>query len=142
MSDIIRDITDIARCGAQYRTEALAPMGLKACHASYLMEICAHPGISQDQLAARICINKSNVARQAAILEEEGFITRTPSVTDKRIMQLHPTQKTLDLLPQISPILRQWEACLTSELSEEEKALLEKLLCAMKEKASVWMENH
>ena len=71
MSQIIRDITEIARCGAQYRTEALAPMGLKACHASYLTEICAHPGISQDKLAARICINKSNVARQAAILEED-----------------------------------------------------------------------
>ena len=142
MSQIIRDITEIARCGAQYRTEALAPMGLKACHASYLTEICAHPGISQDQLAARICINKSNVARQAAILEEDGFITRTPSQSDKRIMQLYPTQKALDLLPSIAPILRQWEACLTGDITEEEKALLENLLSRMKDKASNWMENH
>lgn len=142
MSQIIRDITEIARCGAQYRTEALAPLGLKACHASYLTEISAHPGISQDQLAARICINKSNVARQAAILEDDGFITRTPSQSDKRIMQLYPTQKTLDLLPSISPILRQWEACLTADISEEEKELLERLLSRMKDKASCWMENH
>ncbi len=142
MSQIIRDITEISRCGAQYRTEALAPMGLKACHASYLTEICAHPGISQDQLAALICINKSNVARQAAILEEDGFITRTPSQSDKRIMQLYPTQKTLDLLPSISPILRQWEACLTSDITEDEKELLERLLSRMKDKASWWMENH
>lgn len=142
MSQIIRDITEIARCGAQYRTEALAPLGLKACHASYLTEICAHPGISQDQLAARICINKSNVARQAAILEEDGFIVRTPSQADKRIMQLYPTQKTTDLLPSISPILRQWEACLTSGISEEERELLERLLSRMKDKASNWMENH
>ena len=78
MSQIIRDITEISRCGAQYRSETLAPMGLKACHASYLTEICAHPRISQDQLAARICINKSNVARQVAVLEEDGFLTRTP----------------------------------------------------------------
>ena len=99
MSQIIRDITEIARCGAQYKADRLAPMGLKGCHASYLTEICAHPGISQDQLAKRICINKSNVARQAATLDEEGFVTRTPSPTDKRIMELHPTQKTLDLLP-------------------------------------------
>ena len=142
MSQIIRDITEIARCGAQYRTEALAPMGLKACHASYLTEICAHPGISQDKLAARICINKSNVARQAAVLEEEGFITRTPSASDKRILELHPTQKTLDLLPSISPILSQWEACLTSDLTDEEKETVERILERMKEKASCWMENH
>lgn len=141
MSQIIRDITEIARCGAQYRTEALAPMGLKTCHASYLVEICAHPGISQDKLAARICINKSNVARQAAILEEEGFVTRTPCAQDKRIMQLYPTQKTLDLLPEISPILRRWEACLTADVSDEERVILERVLERMKDKASEWMAN-
>ena len=142
MSKIIRNITEIARCGAQYRTEALAPMGLKACHASYLIEICSNPGISQDKLAARICINKSNVARQAAILEEDGFVIRTPSVQDKRIMQLYPTEKTLELLPRISPILRQWEACLTSNVSEEERAVLERVLERMKDKAAEWVEAH
>lgn len=142
MSKIIRNITEIARCGAQYRTEALAPMGLKACHASYLTEICANPGISQDKLAARICINKSNVARQAAILEEDGFVIRTPSPQDKRIMQLYPTEKTLALLPDISPILQQWEACLTSDVSDEERAVLERVLERMKDRAAEWVEAH
>ena len=141
MSQIIRDITEIARCGAQYRTEVLAPLGLKSCHASYLLDICANPGISQDKLAARICINKSNVARQAAILEEDGFLIRTPSTQDKRIMQLYPTEKTLEILPQISPILRQWEACLTADVSDEERAILEKVLERMKDKAAEWMAN-
>ena len=142
MSQIIRDIIEIARCTTQYRAETLVPMGLKACHASYLTEICATPGISQDQLASRICINKSNVARQAAILEEDGFIIRTPSPTDKRIMQLFPTQKTLDLLPQISKILSDLELCLTTSLTEAEKDMLENLLSQMKDKAAHWMDNH
>ena len=142
MSEIIRNITEIVRCTSQYRTEYLAPMGLKACHASYLTEICAHPGISQDKLASIICINKSNVARQAAILEEEGFITRTPSTTDKRIMQLFPTQKTLELLPKISLILTGAESFLTADLTTEEKALLQELVGRMKDKAAYWLENH
>ena len=142
MPQIIRDITEIARCGAQYRTEALAPLGLKACHASYLMEICAHPGISQDRLAARICVNKSNVARQAASLEEDGFITRSPSPCDKRTMQLYPTDRTLELLPQLTPILHRWEECLTAEVSEEELAVLRRVLDRMKNRAADWMENH
>ena len=141
MSQIIRDITEIARCGAQYRTDRLAPMGLKSCHASYLTEICAHPGISQDKLAKRICINKSNVARQAAALEEEGFITRIPSTTDKRIMELHPTQKTLDLLPQLSGILKCWESCITGDLTEEELAQLAGLLAKMKTRATDYMDG-
>ena len=142
MSQIIRDITELARCGVQYRADKLNPLGLKSCHASYLTEICENPGISQDKLARRICINKSNVARQAAILEEEGFIIRTPSTTDKRIMQLFPTQKTLDLLPRISRILIGAEAFLTADLTPEEKALLEELVGRIKDKASNWLENH
>ena len=141
MSQIIRDITELTRCGAQYRLDQLSPMGLKACHASYLTEICACPGISQDGLARRICINKSNVARQAAVLEEEGFISRTPSPADKRVMELYPTQKALDLLPQIQAILTRWEDCITGDLTEEEKDQISVLLAKMKIRAAAYMED-
>ena len=141
MSQIIRDITELARCGVQYRLDQLSPMGLKACHASYLTEICDCPGISQDGLARRICINKSNVARQAAVLEEEGFITRTPSPADKRVMELYPTQKALDLLPQIQSILTCWEECITRDLTEEEKDQISALLARMKIRAAAYMED-
>ena len=141
MSQIIRDITEIARCGAQYKADQLAPLGLKGCHASYLTEICANPGISQDQLAKRICINKSNVARQAATLEEEGFLTRTPSPTDKRIMELHPTQKTLDLLPEISSVLKEWETCITGDLTAEELDQLAAIVAKMKSRATDYRDG-
>ena len=141
MSQIIRDITEIARTGSQYRADRLAPMGLKACHASYLTEICDCPGISQDGLARRIYINKSNVARQAAVLEEEGFILRRPSAVDKRVMELYPTQKALDLLPQLLGILNCWEEWLTQELSDEEREQLSGLLTKMKSRSAAYMEE-
>ena len=142
MSDISRDITEIARCFAQYKVDMLSPMGLKVCHASYLSEICACPGISQDKLAQKICINKSNVARQAAILEEDGFIIRKPSESDKRCMELYPTEKTLELMPRITGILECWDQCLTQELTDEEITMVTAILERMKEKASLWMEEH
>lgn len=142
MSDISRDITEIARCCAQYKVDMLSPMGLKGCHASYLSEICACPGISQDKLAQKICINKSNVARQAAILEEDGFIIRKPSESDKRCMELYPTEKTLELMPRITGILECWDQCLTQELTDEEITMVTAILERMKEKASRWMEEH
>ena len=141
MSQIIRDVTEIARCTTQYRSEALAPMGLKACHGSYLTEICAQPGISQEQLAKCICINKSNVARQVAILEEGGFLQRMPSWEDKRIMKLYPTQKTLDLLPTIMDIMDAWQDLLVKDLSAREQELLENLLEKMRARGSEWMEE-
>ena len=142
MTQLIRDITEITRAGAEYKTAALAPYGLKGCHASYLAEICANPGISQDRLAQRICINKSNVARQAAILEEEGFITRKPSQADKRVMELYPTEKTLTLMPEITEIINKWEDFLLADLSEAEVAQVHSVLQRMRDKASGWMEAH
>ena len=141
MSQIIRDLTEVSRCGAQYRLDKLAPMGLKACHASYLLEISAHPGISQDKLAARICINKSNVARQAAALEEGGFIERRTCGKDKRVMRLYPTQKTLDLLPEIDRIMASWQTMLTQDLTEDEQLLLERMLGQLLRRASGYMED-
>ena len=141
MSQIIKDMTEITRCGVDYRTEKLAPLGLKACHASYLLEICDEPGISQDNLAQRICINKSNVARQASALEEDGFIIRKPSPADKRVMELYPTEKTLEILPRINEMLMCWENCITHDLTEEEKELLSALLRKMSSRASGYMED-
>ena len=142
MSELTHNITDIARCAAQYRTEELAPLGLKACHGSYLSVICACPGITQDQLAKRIFINKSNVARQLAILEEEGFVERRSCTEDKRAMRVYPTDKALEVLPQINTILVRWEEYLTQDLTEKEKILLTQMLCKMKLHAADWMENH
>ena len=56
-------------------------------------------------------------------------------------MQLYPTEKTMELLPTISPILSQWESCLTADVSEEERAVLERVLERMKDKASEWVDG-
>ena len=141
MSQIIRDITEIARCGVQYRNDYLAPMGLKSIHASYLTEICENPGISQDGLSRKIYINKSNVARQVAVLEEDGFIIRKPSEADKRVMELYPTEKTLELMPRISQVLISWENCIGGTLNEEERELLSGLLAKMKKRSVGYMED-
>ena len=141
MTQIIRDMLEISRCGVQYRSDNLAQFGLKSIHASYLTEICANPGISQDKLASIICINKSNVARQVAVLEEDGFVRRVPSAADKRVMELYPTEKTMEILPRINELLMCWENCITQDLTEEEKELLSALLRKMSSRASGYMED-
>ena len=139
MSQINRKILAIARCDTQYRSEKMASFGLKSCHTSYLMNICANPGISQDQLAQQILINKSNVARQAAFLEEEGYIRRESSPADRRVMELYPTQKAMDILPQIKQILVDWEQYITEDITEEEVEIITRVLAKMKDKAAAWM---
>lgn len=142
MPALMHHITDISRCAVQYRTEQLAPLGLKACHASYLSTICRLPGITQDQLARQIFINKSNVARQLAILEEDGFVERKPSPEDKRAIQVFPTQKARDAMPEICRIFQDWEALVAEDLTVQERELLVSMLSKMKVRAAAWMEDH
>ena len=141
MPDLMHHITDIARCAALYRQEELAALGLKACHASYLCAICDSPGITQDQLARRIFINKSNVARQLVVLEEDGFVERHPSTEDKRAIQVFPTRKALDAMPEIIRIFRCWEAFVAQDLSAEERKRLVSMLEKMKQRSADWMEQ-
>lgn len=142
MAKLNSSIIAISRCSAQFRGERMAEYGLKGCHISYILNICGNPGISQDRLAQLIYINKSNVARQAAALEELGFITRTPSSTDKRVLELYPTEKAQELLPQIYSILHDWNQLLTGELSEEEMQTVSRVLEKMRDKAGAWMNEH
>ena len=139
MPDLMHHITDIARCAALFRQEELAALGLKSCHASYLDSICQSPGITQDQLARRIFINKSNVARQLVVLEEDGFVERRPSPDDKRAIQVFPTQKARDAMPEITRIFRCWEAFVAQDLSEAERQTLVSMLEKMKSRSADWM---
>ncbi len=138
MSQLNNDLYAIVRCAVQFRGEKTAPLGLKSCHISYLSRICFYPGISQDQLAQMLFINKSNVARQAATLEKGGFITRTPDPADKRVLQLHPTQKARDLMPQLEQIVQQWDAQIMDGLTEDEVKTAAGILQKMKENAARW----
>lgn len=141
MYTITTHMNNLIRCMNQYRTELLAPMALKSCHASYLLEICACPGISQEQLARRIYINKSNVARQLAILEENGYVTRRPGEEDRRVMRVYPTEKAQAALPRIQEIMGNWEEAVAMGLTAAEREKLSDLLEDMTRRASALLEE-
>jgi len=125
----------------RYRAEQLAPLELKSCHAGYLLEICACPGISQEQLSRRIYANKSNVARQLATLEESGYVERRPGEEDRRVMEVYPTEKALAALPKIQEIMDHWEREVAGSLSDQERQRLTALLEDMTRRAEGLLEE-
>ena len=133
MSKIVCYLTQIARCGGLYRSRHLEPLGISARQASQLLEICATPGISQDTLARRVFLNKSVVARLLADLEEQGLVERPTCREDRRAVRLHPTQKALQLRPQLLEVNAQWEKYLTADMTTEELAMLDSLLSRLQE---------
>ena len=125
---ISKDLAAIGRYLRRQRTGYMAPLGLKGLHARLLALMLDTPGLSQDQLAQRAGFDKSNIARQVALLEEAGYLQRLPDPQDKRVLQLLPTEKTLALQPSLQAAMEAWEQQLLRTLTDEEKAVLTELL--------------
>lgn len=128
MPTIMRQINMISRCEGLYRTDKLRGAELGACHHSYVLVICRNPGISQEELARHICINKSGVTRHLAYLEEHGYVSRTHSESDKRVTLVYPTEKMRQVLPDVKRIVEEWNEYLTEGLTEAELAQFRELL--------------
>ena len=122
-----KDISAVSRHLRRQRDRYMEPLGMKSIHARFLMEVCRAPGITQDQLTQLLGFDKSSVARHAAFLEEQGYLTRQAGA-DKRVLQLQPTEKTLALEPELTRQMNLWEQTLLQELTMEEQQTLLDLL--------------
>ncbi len=120
MPTLMRQINVISRCSGMFRSERLKGTELNGCHTPYILAVCRHPGISQDQLARHICINRSNVTRQLAYLEEHGFVERRQSETDRRVLLVFPTEKAEAILPAVLDIVHEWSDYITAGFSDDE----------------------
>ncbi len=120
MPTLMRQINVISRCGGMFRTERLKETELSGFHTAYILTVCRHPGISQDQLARHICINRSNVTRQLAYLEEHGFVERRQSESDRRVLLVYPTEKAQAILPTVLDVIHEWNDYITAGFSEDE----------------------
>jgi MarR family transcriptional regulator for hemolysin len=139
MTAFTKSINVLYRCAVLFRSEKLKVTGLNGYQNTYISNICRNPGISQEQLSKLIYINKSNVTRQLAALEQLGYITRKPSPADKRSLLVYPTSKAQEVYPYIQQILGEWNNYLTSDFTEEERGQLNSMMERMMEKASSYV---
>ena len=141
MARIMRNVGEVWRCANLYRTEEYEALGIGSYQDSYIVDICAHPGVTQEQLSKIMYVHKSNVARQVSSLEEKGFVKRRPDPADRRNLLVYPTQKAVAVLDKIRAVHAQWRERLLEGFSEEERAAigvyLERLAENAKRAASV-----
>ena len=56
-------------------------------------------------------------------------------------MELNPTEKTLELMPQLEEVVRQWDKIVTAGISEEDVQTVVRILDAMKANAAAWVNQ-
>ena len=135
MSNLLWNMGQINRCGGMYRTARLPENAPPPFHHNFITAICEHPGYSQDQLSRLLCLNKSTVTRRLTYLEENGFVTRSPSDVDKRVMLVYPTDKAHELLPQISKLTSEWIDAITDGIPAQDLAVFYSVLSSITTRA-------
>ena len=141
MSTIMRKVNILSRAEAVYRSDRLSSSTLSPCHHSYILAITGNPGLTQDELAKHLCVNKSSVTRQISYLEEHGYVSRVSSESDKRSFRLFPTDKMTNVLPEVRNIVLGWNDYLGSALSNDEYDTLHFLLDKIIAKAEKYVSN-
>lgn len=141
MHPFMRQIALTYRCSLRFRENELMDTGLSGCQTPYLTALYRSPGISQEEMARQLNVNKSSVTRQLSILEDKGYVKRDPDPKDKRSLLLYPTEKALLLKDRIFNCYSDWSRYLTEDFTEEEKQQLSALMDRIAEKAASYVKG-
>ncbi len=133
-------INTVSRCAALYHAARFEPKGLKPPHARCVLVLCRNPGITQEQLTQKLCIDKSQVARQLAFLEERGYVTRSPG-EDKRVLLVYPTEKAQNSVPEIREVFQGWNEWLIAEFTPEEQEQFVSLMERARNRAMLYVNG-
>ena len=106
----------------------LEPLGFTPAQAGIFRIIAAVPGLSQQELAAKLGMYASRMVAVIDDLEKRGLIERQPSNSDRRLYALHLTKSGKEQLSAIGVIAREHGRDLLDGLSEEEQSTLTALL--------------
>ena len=141
MATFLKNVNMVSRSSTQYLDEKLSDSDLRGYHGKYILTVCARPGLSQEEIAREIFINKSNVARQLKVLEKLGYVERRASPEDKRKTLIYPTEKALDMRERIRSLNAAWREEITRGFTEEEKEELVRLTAKLYKNAVEYMEG-
>ena len=137
----MRQISITYRCAMRFRENALADTGLAGGQTPYLTTLYRQPGISQEELARQLNVNKSSVTRQLSVLEKKGYVHREPSATDKRILLFYPPDKALEVKERLYRCYHDWNSYLTHDFTDEEQELLSRLMVRIADRAEDYVKG-
>ncbi|MBC2850356.1 MarR family transcriptional regulator [Cetobacterium sp. 8H] len=126
--NIGRYFSQMYRKGRVFYAQELKKFGLGSGQSIFLFQLYKKDGVTQEELANTLYIDKGTTARSLKTLEEQGFIKKEHIISDKRLNIICLTEKALILEEEITSILKKWDTILSNSLSCEEKSTLLKLL--------------
>lgn len=141
MPSISRYINVLSRASGMFRGANMKNQELRPYLQNYILVLTRCPGLSQEQLARRLCVDKSSVTRALAALEKIGYVTREKDKDDKRITLVYPTEKAIQSREEIRNAYREWNSYINEGFSDEERAEFIRLLEKAAKRAAEYAET-
>jgi DNA-binding MarR family transcriptional regulator len=108
--------------------ELLTPLGLTPAQAGILRLIDRQPGLSQQELAARLELLPSRVVSFIDELEARGYVGRQRNAADRRLYALQLTDGGRVIMTELAKVARQHDRLMSGGLNADQKATLRELL--------------
>lgn len=121
MNEILREIGMIARALDSMSNLEFKEFDLSKGQYVYIVRICEHPGIIQEQLIDLIKVDRSTATRVLQKLEKNGWIEKRGNATNKKIKHLFPTNQGKKVYPLIINEHEHSNIVALSGFSEHEK---------------------
>jgi DNA-binding MarR family transcriptional regulator len=122
--------------------ERLEVLQLSPADAGVVRLLRMSPGISQQELAARLRIHPSRLVAIVDALEKRKIVERRANEEDRRLYSLHLTKSGGELLERIGTVAREHQEALLSALSSEERGQLAALLTKVAEQQGLTSGVH
>ena len=121
-------VARLYRSSQNYFAKKLAKLHIGRGQHSFLLVLYRKDGISQDQLAHALHINKAAVARALSKLEQNGYVIRKKDDADRRNNQVYLTDKARKIKNKLLSEVNAWTDTLAEGLSDtDRKQIIEQL---------------
>jgi DNA-binding MarR family transcriptional regulator len=130
-----RLIACLYRHAQSYFEQHLAHLGLGSGTMQVLMILVKHDDLSQQELSAKLQVDKATITRAVTKLCKEGYVVREKDAADRRAYKLFVTQKARDAAPEIKKIRQAWTTILLEGFISKEEALAMAFLKRMRDNA-------
>jgi DNA-binding MarR family transcriptional regulator len=121
------------RHGHNHIARQLEPYGIGRGQFVFLALLYERDGLSQDELASYLLIDKGTAARALQSLEKAGYVHRRRDRGDRRVNRVDLTARARAFEPTLRGILREWTGLLFKDFNRKERELSFKLLERMSE---------
>lgn len=120
---LIRSFGILNRTFLKFLSGSYSDMGISYSEGAFLVNIGRKAGVSQEELAEELAIDKAAVARAVQGLRAKGYVRAERLKSDRRENRLSLTGAGKELFGRIEELNHRWIEYALSDISHEEAAV-------------------